>query len=138
MQSAGYATAHYGKWHIAGGGPEKHGYDESDGDTSNKDAAPHKGDNPVDIFGMGERAAAFMDKQVKAETPFFIQLSYNALHYPQNARPDTVDKYRKIIRNGNDRTIGRAALGENLDEGIGLLMAKVEELGIADNTYVYV
>ena len=29
LHNAGYATAHYGKWHISGGGPEKHGYDES-------------------------------------------------------------------------------------------------------------
>ena len=136
LQEAGYATAHYGKWHINGGGPEAHGYDESDGETGNEHAAPHKGDNPVDIFGMGKRAAAFMEKNVKAKMPFFIQLSYNALHYPENARPDTVAKYRKLMRDGNEKAIGRAALGENLDEGIGLLMDKVDELGIADNTYV--
>lgn len=136
LQEAGYATAHYGKWHLNGGGPEAHGYDESDGETGNEHAAPHKGDNPVDIFGMGKRAAAFMEKHVNANKPFFIQLSYNALHYPENARPDTVAKYRKLMRNGNDRSVGRAALGENLDEGIGILMDKVDKLGIADNTYV--
>ncbi|MBC9868584.1 MAG: sulfatase-like hydrolase/transferase [Opitutae bacterium] len=136
LQSCGYATAHYGKWHISGGGPEQHGYDESDGDTSNRDAAPHKGDNPVDIFGMGKRAAAFLKKQVEAGKPFFIQMSYNALHYPENARPDTMEKYRTKIRNGNDRLVGRAAIGENLDEGIGLLMETVDSLGIAGNTYV--
>lgn len=136
LQSCGYATAHFGKWHISGGGPEHHGYDESDGNTGNGDAAPHKGDNPVDIFGMGNRAAAFMEKQVQAKRPFFLQMSYHALHYPENARPDTVDKYRKKVRNGNDRSFGRAAIGDNLDEGIGLLMKKVDSLGIADNTYV--
>jgi arylsulfatase A len=136
LQEAGYATAHYGKWHIAGGGPERHGYDESDGDTSNGDAAPHKGDNPVDIFGMGNRAAKFMQKNIKTDKPFFIQLSYHALHYPQNAKPATVAKYRKLMPNGDDRSVGRAAIGENLDEGIGLLMAKIDELGIAENTYV--
>ena len=136
LQEAGYATAHYGKWHINGGGPEVHGYDESDGETENADAAPHKGDNPVDIFGMGKRAADFMKRSIQADKPFFIQLSYNALHYPENAKPATVAKYRKLMPNGNERSIGRAAIGENLDEGIGLLMAQVDELGIADNTYV--
>ena len=42
LKTAGYATAHYGKWHIAGGGPGQHGYDAHDGDTGNEDAAPHK------------------------------------------------------------------------------------------------
>lgn len=37
MRKAGYATAHFGKWHIYGGGPAKHGYDESDGETTNVD-----------------------------------------------------------------------------------------------------
>ena len=136
LQSAGYATAHYGKWHIMGGGPEKHGYDESDGETSNGDAAPHKGDNPVDIFGMGRRAAAFMEKSQKAGKPFFIQMSYHALHYPENAKPTTRAKYEKILKGGNEKSIGRAALAENLDEGVGLLLEKIDALGIADETYV--
>ncbi len=136
LQSAGYATAHFGKWHIAGGGPERHGYDKSDGATNNGDAAPHKGDNPVDIFGMGRRAAAFMEKNTKAGKPFFIQMSYHALHYPENAKPATRQKYAKILGASNDRAIGRAAIAENLDEGVGLLLDKVDALGIADNTYV--
>ncbi len=136
LQSAGYATAHYGKWHIMGGGPEKHGYDESDGETSNNDAAPHKGDNPVDIFGMGRRAAAFMEKHSRAGKPFFIQMSYHALHYPENAKPATVEKYRKILTGASEKAIGRAAIAENLDEGVGLLLEKIDALGIAENTYV--
>ncbi len=27
LRGAGYATAHFGKWHIRGGGPGQHGYD---------------------------------------------------------------------------------------------------------------
>jgi arylsulfatase A len=37
MRNAGYTTAHLGKWHIFGGGPALHGYDESDGDTGNRE-----------------------------------------------------------------------------------------------------
>lgn len=95
LRTAGYATAHYGKWHISGGGPERHGYDESDGDTGNGDAAPHKGDNPVDIFGMGRRAAAFMEKSKKAGKPFFIQMSYHALHYPGEREPEDPREVRE-------------------------------------------
>lgn len=35
LRSAGYATAHYGKWHLGGGGPSDHGYDDGDGATGN-------------------------------------------------------------------------------------------------------
>ena len=136
LQSAGYLTAHFGKWHLGGGGPEHHGFDESDGDTGNRDAEPHVEPNPVDIFGMGTRAKAFMEKCGRAGKPFFIQMSYHALHYPQNATSSLVEKYQKLNPRGNAKEIGRAALAEDLDRGIGDLVAKIDELGIADNTYV--
>jgi arylsulfatase A-like enzyme len=136
LQSVGYTTAHFGKWHISGGGPEQHGYDESDGDTGNQDAEPHLPPNPVDIFGMGERAMNVMTKSAQAKKPFFIQMSYHALHYPQNAPPELVAKYQKLNPRGNEKEIGRAAMAEALDQGIGQLLEKIEALGIADNTYV--
>ena len=73
LRNAGYATAHYGKWHIGGGGPEKHGYDESDGDTGNEHAYQYGDPNPVDIFGMADRTAVFMEKSKKAGKPFFTR-----------------------------------------------------------------
>jgi cytochrome c2 len=136
LQSVGYTTAHFGKWHITGGGPESHGYDESDGDTGNQDAAVHLPPNSVDIFGMGERAMALMEKSTQDDQPFFIQMSCHALHYPQNAPPELVKKYAQLIPGGNEKEIGRAAMSEALDQGVGLLLEKIAALGIADNTYV--
>jgi len=136
LKSAGYATAHYGKWHLSGGGPEAHGYDESDGDTGNQDAAPHLPPNPVDIFGMGSRAVGFMKRSQAAQKPFFIQMSYNALHYPENATPGLVEKYRKLASGGNDQEVGRAAIAEDLDRGVGELLAKLDAMGLSKNTIV--
>ncbi|MFP6873459.1 MAG: sulfatase [Verrucomicrobiales bacterium] len=136
LKTAGYATAHYGKWHISGGGPEAHGYDESDGDTGNGDAAPFKDPNPVDIFGMARRAGVFMEKNHKARKPFFIQMSFHALHYPENARAKTLAGVRSRIRGSNEKQIGRTAIAEDLDEGVGRVLAAIDKLGIADNTYV--
>ncbi len=67
LKKSGYATAHYGKWHIAGGGPGAHGYDEHDGDTGNENAFKFTDPNPVDIFGMAERAERFMAKSKEAK-----------------------------------------------------------------------
>jgi len=136
LQSVGYTTAHFGKWHIGGGGPEPHGYDESDGDTGNAAAAPFVEPNPVDIFGMGERAMALMQKSTQEGKPFFIQMSYHALHYPENAPAELVEKYKKLIPGGSEKEIGRSAMSEALDQGVGQLVERIDALGIADNTYV--
>jgi arylsulfatase A len=136
LKSAGYMTAHYGKWHLEGGGPEAHGYDESDGDTGNQDAAPHLPPNPVDIFGMGARAVDFMKRSQEAGKPFFIQMSYNALHYPENATPALVEKYRKLTSGRDDKEVGRAAIAEDLDRGVGELLAKLDGMGLSKNTIV--
>ncbi|MFC1467704.1 sulfatase [Verrucomicrobiota bacterium] len=137
LKTRGYATAHYGKWHLSGGGPEQHGYDESDGDTGNKDAAPHHAPNPSDVFGITERANAFMEKNVKSNTPFFIQLSHHALHYPENSSAELLEKYASLSGDSAEtKSVQRMAMAEHLDDGVGLIMQKIDELGITDHTYV--
>ncbi len=137
LRDAGYATAHYGKWHIGGGGPAAHGYDESDGDIGNEYAHRYGDPNPADIFGMAKRAAAFMEKNQRANKPFFIQMSWHALHAPQNAMRATLVKYaQKMGGSINDKRVGSAAIAENLDTGVGMVVDAVDRLGLAENTYV--
>lgn len=135
LKRAGYATAHYGKWHIAGGGPGVHGYDEHDGDTGNENAFKFTDPNPVDIFGMAERAAKFMEKSKLANKPFYIQLSWNALHAAELANKATLAKYEKLARN-NARQAATAAITEDLDSGVGTVLEAVERLGLRENTYI--
>jgi len=137
LQSAGYKTAHYGKWHLQGGGPAKHGYDESDGETSNRDALPlNNPDNPLDVIGMSERALNFMQRANEEGRPFFVQISYYPLHEQQNASPETITrvKQRSVGRIHHDVLV--AAVTEDLDTGVGVIMDGVEQLGLGDNTYV--
>ncbi|HEX3868973.1 MAG TPA: sulfatase-like hydrolase/transferase, partial [Pirellulales bacterium] len=136
LRRAGYATAHYGKWHIAGGGPSEHGYDESDGDTGNENAYKFTDPNPVDIFGMAERAATFMEKNAKAKKPFYVQLSWNALHAAENARKATVAKYERTLAGSDMKRITTAAITEDLDEGVGVVLKAIDRRGLKDNTYV--
>ena len=135
LRSAGYATAHYGKWHIAGGGPESHGYDESDGDTGNEQAFKFTDPNPVDIFGMAERAENFMAKNKQAKKPFYIQLSWNALHAYGNAMKATKAKYEHL-KGGDSKQYEVAPITEDLDTGVGCLLESIDRLGLADSTFV--
>ena len=66
---------------------------------------------------MSRRAIAFMEKNC-GKKPFFIQLSYHALHYPQNALEATKKEYQARGGRRNEREITRGALAENLDTGI--------------------
>lgn len=136
LKQAGYMTAHYGKWHISGGGPEQHGYDESDGDTGNENAYKFVDPNPVDIFGMAERTEAFMAKAQKLKKPFFIQLSWNALHAAENANKATMAKYEKALAGENSKRISTAAITEDLDAGVGRVLDAIDRLGLSDNTFV--
>jgi arylsulfatase A len=77
-----------------------------------------------------------MKRSQAAGKPFFIQMSYNALHYPENATPALVEKYRKLASGRNDKEVGRAAIAEDLDRGVGELLAKLDAMGLSKNTIV--
>lgn len=136
LKLAGYATAHYGKWHLSGGGPGQHGYDEHDGDTGNEQAFRFVDPNPVDIFGMAERAEAFMKRSRDAGKPFYIQLSWNALHASGNARKATLAKYAASMQGANEKSVSVAAITEDLDAGVGRVLQSLDQLQLADSTYV--
>lgn len=136
LRGAGYTTAHYGKWHLGGGGPERHGFDESDGDTGNENAFQFHDPNPVDIFGMADRAAAFMEKSSRSGKPFFLQLSWNALHASENANRATLARYEQLLAGENRKRVTTAAITEDLDTGVGRVLDALERLGLAGTTYV--
>jgi arylsulfatase A len=136
LQRAGYATAHFGKWHLSGGGPERHGFNVSDGDTGNRDADRHTDPNPVDIFGMTDRAEAFIESHVKSGKPFFLQMSYHALHVPQNAMKSSLARFQAKTPGHMHRNPARAAITLDLDSGIGRLLDFIDDRGLGQNTYV--
>jgi arylsulfatase A len=72
LKRTGYATAHFGKWHVGRVSPGQHGFDETDGANSN--GGPDNVDNPhpKQLYGMTEHGLDFMARQVKAEKPFYL------------------------------------------------------------------
>jgi len=145
-----YATAHFGKWHVELVDPEQMGYDEHDGHTGNLygdwlviQETPLPADDPKRIFSTTERATSFMEEQVEADKPFYMQISHYAVHTKHHALEETIEKYENIISNDPDfeKRSGKdspvfAGMVENLDTSLGAVLDKIEELGIKENTYV--
>ncbi|MAD80423.1 MAG: hypothetical protein CMJ50_06215 [Planctomycetaceae bacterium] len=134
-----YVCAHLGKWHI-GRLPEALGFDVSDGSTSNGTGNSDDGDDPKRIFDLSRRSNQFIRKQVEAGKPFFLQISHYANHLRFEAKPETIRKYE--TEHADKATPYQnsplwAAMNENLDAGIGMVLDQIDELGIADNTYVF-
>ena len=137
LQAAGYRTAHYGKWHLAGGGPEMHGYDEGDGETSNGNADPFNDpENPLDVIGMSKRALDFMRRADETNEPFFAQISYYPLHVQENASPKTIARVEARPKGEVHSNVLIAAITEDLDTGVGVIMDGLDELGLSDTTYL--
>jgi arylsulfatase A-like enzyme len=133
---AGYASAHLGKWHLGNRGPGEYGFDLHDGATANDGPAAFLDPNPKDIFGMTERAIAFMEKQAQSNTPFYLQLSHYAAHAPVEALEQTKKKFAMLPGGDRHHNAEYAAMIYDLDTSVGLLLDALERLDLKDSTYV--
>ena len=142
-----YTAAHFGKWGIDVE-PSVLGYDYSDGITGNKDGGfNYKSsrkiqwgntitEDPKKIFSTTQSAIDFIESQAKSETPFFLQVSHYAVHSDIMVREATLEKYKDIDKGRYQKHPGFAAMTEDLDSGVGLLLDRVKELGLESNTYI--
>jgi len=140
-----YQTAHFGKWDARYDEvtPEEMGYDISDGLTTNNTGGgksniewPVALDDPKLIFSLTERAGIFMEKQVKKGNPFYMQVSHYAVHLGITYQQESLNKYKNLSPGKKHHIPEFAAMTEDLDTGIGILLDKVKELGLLDNTYI--
>ncbi len=149
--NADYRAAHFGKWDLRSELlPEQLGYDVSDGNTGNRDG--NRGtmfnkldkwkefkilEDPKQIFGITERANQFMEANVRAGNPFFLQVSHYAVHADtQTTATAWEDTHNHPKGKRHDRP-EFAAMTADLDTGLGLLLDKIEALGVEDSTYVF-
>ena len=148
LKSAGYATVSIGKWHLGGSGfyPEKQGFDANIGGTDRGQppsyVSPFKiptlPDGPAGEF-LTDREAAEACRFIEAnrERPFFIYLPHYAVHQPIAGKPDVVAKYRAKAHAGSpQRNATYAALLESVDDALGRIRAKLDELKLSDRTII--
>src|SRR5687767_2058739 len=140
FQSAGYATASVGKWHLGGEAsyPDKHGFDLNVAGTDKAQPpsyfAPWKiptltegkdGDYLTDR--LTDEAVAFVGRA--KDRPFFLYLAHFAVHTPIQGRADLVAKYKAKIKAGlTHANAAYAAMVESLDASVGRLRKKLDEL----------
>lgn len=158
MADPNYVTAHFGKWDARYDDftPEEMGYDYSDGLTSNNtgggkkiinkdgvdtpfvmgEAWPKTYDDPKLIFSLTKRSNDFMEEQTQKNKPFFIQISHYAVHLAITYSQKNINKYSKSKKGEKHFVPEFAAMTEDMDQGIGLILDKVSSLDIADNTYI--
>jgi arylsulfatase A-like enzyme len=161
LKAGGYDTVFLGKWHLMPIGeadfdqhdPTGHGFDINIGgrewgqpkgkgiyfspfDMPNLDDG-EPGDFLTDA--LTDAAIDFLDAE--RNEPFLLYFSYYTLHSPLMAPPELVEKYTekaKTFENVKNEWLDprRAGMVEKLDDSVGRILAKLEELGVADHTVV--
>jgi arylsulfatase len=107
------------------GVPETYVMESKKGETPKK-VRPYRLDyRPLIDRDLTDKALDFMDRQAKAEKPFFVYLPYTATHFPTMPHPD----YDGKTGNG-----AWADLLLQIDDYTGELLDKIDDLRIADNT----
>lgn len=148
LHDAGYATASIGKWHLGDAPywPDKHGFDINIAGTEAPNPksyfAPYKivtlpegpdGEYLTDRLGV--EAVHFIEQH--KDKPFFLYLPHFAVHLPVQAKQALIEKYRAKRHPGQKQNnAGYAGMIESMDDTVGLVRKKLEELKLADHTLV--
>lgn len=142
-----YKTAHFGKWGMDSS-PETIGYDVSDGATKNTDGvfnynsnklqwSNNEADDPKKIFSITKRAINFIEANKKKNKPFFLQISHYAIHSDIMARRSTYNRFNSKKTGKVHDNLGLAAMTYDLDESIGLILDKLDELNLKNTYLIY-
>ncbi len=151
LHEAGYKTGHFGKWHL---GPEPYSALQQGFDVdwphwpgpgpAGSYVAPWKfpatlkieskpGDHIEDT--LSSHVANFIREN--KDRPFYVNYWQFSVHAPYDAKDQLVAKYRKLADPHNpQRNPVYGAMVESLDDGVGRVMAALEDNGLMDKTII--
>ena len=145
LRGAGYRTTCIGKWHNGEQfpyTPPGQGFDEFFGFHNGHtnlyfDPTLLRGTTPEKTRGyisdvLTDEALRFIG--TPRPEPFFCYLAYNAPHSPYQVPDQYFDRFKAL---GMDDTLAAFyGMCENLDDNVGRLLARLDELGLAKDTLV--
>ena len=147
LREDGYATAHFGKWHLGKGNPATaHGFDLSVADNGLGQPAtylsPYKNPNLTDgpvgeelTERLTREAAGWIDKN--RARPWFVYLPHFAVHTPLGGKPEVISRFQAKAEPGAPQKNAKyAAMIAAVDDSIGALRAKLDELKLAERTVI--
>ena len=146
MKAAGYATGYYGKWHLGFEDihrPENQGFDEVN--VYGGGGFFHYAERmstPMEIEPGKVLSEALTDLSLdfieqKKNEPFFLFLAHYDVHVQLDADSMLIEKYldKKKV-NGYPCNAVYAAMVEHVDNSVGRVLEKLDELGLSENTMV--
>ncbi|UHG94394.1 arylsulfatase [Spirosoma oryzicola] len=141
----GYATGCFGKWHNGEHAPEDpngQGFDEFLGFCAGHwnnyfNTELQHNDRMVSTKGfitdvLTDAALEFIDKN--KSQPFFCYIPFNAPHSPHQVPDRYFDKYK--AEGLDDELASIYGMVENVDDNVGRLLTKLDQLGLTQNTIV--
>ncbi len=130
LKSAGYRTAHFGKWHLTNretqGAPKPAAYGYDEASVFNGGAEWPS----ADLRAAGKDAAAFI--KANAGKPFFINVWLHESHLPHVPTDASMERWKHLDK---QQQVYAAVITDG-DNAVGRILDALKESGVEDNTLV--